>query len=248
MNQHCRQSLSVTMPAYNEENNIERMIERTVHAVKEIIDDYEIIVVNDGSMDRTAFIVQDLSKKYPQLRLVNHPTNRGYGAAVWTGFKSAQKDLIFLTDSDNQFVLEELAKLLPLLQRADLATGYRSPRKDPFHRVLFGKGWSLVVNLFLGYSVRDVDCAFKVFRRGAVDSIDIRSHGATFSAELLARMKRMGYRFAECPVTHLPRTQGAPTGAKLSVIIKAFIELVQLRWRLWREWTVYSQRVNVLEQ
>ncbi len=248
MKHYQKLSLSVTMPAYNEESNIERMIERTVKAMEDIIDDYEIIIVNDGSKDKTASIVKQMTGKHPQLRLVSHPTNLGYGAAVWTGFKNANKNFVFLTDADNQFVLEELKKLLPLLKTADLIAGYRAPRKDPFHRVLFGKGWSLIVTLLLGYTVRDVDCAFKVFRRDAIDKIDINSHGATFSAEFLARVKRLGYCFAECPVTHLPRTEGNPTGAKLSVITKAFIELIQLRWKLWLEWSVYSQRITVLEQ
>lgn len=236
-------SISVTMPAYNEEANIRPMVVEVVTVMdglvtEGLIEDYEVIVVNDGSRDNTAGVVQELSKESPRVRLVNHEVNKGYGAAVYTGFMNARNELVFLTDSDKQFNVSEVRLLLPLLAEADLVAGYRAPRRDPFKRRLFGAGWSVLVTLLFGYTVRDVDCAFKLFRREILDNINIESRGATFSAEFLVRAKRKGYRFREVPVTHLPRVAGSQTGARLYVIARAFRELVKFRWKLWWEGTV----------
>jgi glycosyltransferase involved in cell wall biosynthesis len=237
---HSNYSISVTLPAYNEEENIAPMVSDVVEVMAGLvkdgqIEDYEVIVVNDGSRDDTAQVVRDLSLRSPAVRLVDHEVNQGYGAAVYTGFTSARKDLIFLTDSDKQFEVSEIALLLPLLDEADLVAGYRAPRRDPFKRRLFGTGWTTLVTVLFGYTVRDVDCAFKLFRREIVDSIDIESRGATFSAEFLVRAKRKGYRFREAPVTHLPRVAGSQTGANVHVITRAFRELIRFRLKLWRE-------------
>jgi glycosyltransferase involved in cell wall biosynthesis len=233
-------SLSVTMPAYNEEENIRPMVLETVGVMDDLmaegqLEDYEVIVVNDGSRDNTASVVQDLSAEFPRVRLVDLGVNQGYGAAVYAGFVNARKALVFLTDSDKQFDVSEIRLLLPWLAEADLVAGYRAPRRDPFKRRLFGAGWSAVVTLLFGYTVRDVDCAFKLFRREIIETVDIQSRGATFSAEFLVRAKRKGYRIREVPVTHLPRMAGAQTGARMYVILRAFRELVKFRWKLWRE-------------
>ena len=230
-------SISVTMPAYNEEANIGEMIEDSIATISKVTDDYEVIAVNDGSKDGTARVIAERAAKYPQARLVNHEVNQGYGAAVYDGFAAATKDLIFFTDGDRQFVLEEIQKLLPLIERADMVVGYRAPRKDPWHRVLYGKGWSMLVTLLFGYTARDIDCAFKLFKREIITNIggQIESRGATFSAEWLVRTKRAGYEIAEVPVTHLPRVAGSQTGARLYVITRAFKELARFRWTLWRE-------------
>ena len=225
------------MPAYNEEANIGEMIEDSIATISKVTDDYEVIAVNDGSKDGTARVIAERAAKYPQARLVNHEVNQGYGAAVYDGFAAATKDLIFFTDGDRQFVLEEIQKLLPLIERADMVVGYRAPRKDPWHRVLYGKGWSMLVTLLFGYTARDIDCAFKLFKREIITNIggQIESRGATFSAEWLVRTKRAGYEIAEVPVTHLPRVAGSQTGARLDVITRAFKELARFRWTLWRE-------------
>ena len=233
-------SISVALPAYNEEENIRPMVLEVVEVFAGLVaggqvSDYEVIVVNDGSKDNTAQAVEALSSEISTVRLVNHEVNKGYGAAVYTGFVSARKDLVFLTDSDKQFDVSEIVKLLPLMDEADLVAGYRAPRRDPFKRRLFGMGWSALVTVLFGYTVRDVDCAFKLFRREIIESIDVESRGATFSAEFLVRAKRKGYRFKEVPVTHLPRVAGTQTGAKMYVILRAFRELIRFRWQLWQE-------------
>lgn len=230
-------SISVAMPAYNEEENIAGMIEDVVTVMEPRFDDYEIIVVDDGSRDRTAEVVREMITRYPQVRLVQHPVNQGYGAAVYTGLTSATKDLVFFTDSDRQFVLEEIDRLLPHLAHADLVIGYRAPRRDPFIRRLNGWGWTWLVNILFGYVSRDVDCAFKLMRREVVETVcpKVRSRGATFSAEFLVRAKRAGFRIREVPVSHRPRVAGSQTGARLDVILRAFRELIRFRWQLWQE-------------
>ena len=230
-------SISLVMPAYNEADNIEPMVAEAVPALESVTDDYEIIVVNDGSKDDTSGVTRRVMETNPHVCLVEHEVNQGFGAAVFTGFTSAEKDWIFYTDADRQFVLSELKNFVPLMDQADLIAGYRAPRRDPFLRVFYGKGWSALCTLVFGYTVRDVDCGFKLLRREIVEELapHIRSRGATFSIEWLARAKRAGYRFVELPVTHRPRVAGSQTGANINVIVRAFRELVQVRLQLWRE-------------
>jgi glycosyltransferase involved in cell wall biosynthesis len=176
-------------------------------------------------------------QEHPRVRLVEHPANQGFGAAVFSGFTSAEKDWIFYTDADRQFVLSELEKFVPFMDDADLIAGYRAPRRDPFMRVVYGKGWSMLCTLLFGYTVRDVDCGFKLLRGEIIQNLapQIASRGATFSIEWLVRAKRAGYRFAELPVTHRPRVAGSQTGANINVITRAFRELWRVRVQLWRE-------------
>ena len=229
-------SISLVMPAHNEAENIEPVVTEAVPALAAVSNDFEIIVVDDGSKDDTAGVTRRLMETEPHLRLVQHPVNKGFGAAVLTGLTSASKDWILYTDADRQFVLAELASFMPYTDKADLIAGYRAPRRDPFLRVLYGKGWSMLCTLFFGYTVRDVDCGFKLLRRTIIDQLadQIGSRGATFSIEWLVRAKRAGYRFVELPVTHRPRTAGSQSGARMSVITRAFRELFRLRLQLWR--------------
>jgi glycosyltransferase involved in cell wall biosynthesis len=224
----------VVLPAYNEEENVDPALMEAIEIVGPIANDYEVIIVDDGSRDGTAEKVRQLAERYPQVRLVQHQVNQGYGAALYSGFTNAGKELVFFTDSDRQFDLTEVKKLLPFIDEYDLVIGYRAPRRDPFMRKLNGWGWSALVTLLFGYTSRDIDCAFKLFRRELMDRINIESRGATFSAEFLVRAKRAGYRIREVPLAgHRPRVAGSPTGARLDVITRAFRELIRFRWRLW---------------
>ena len=228
--------ISVVLPAYNEEENVGPAVMEAIEIAGSIADDYEVIVVDDGSRDSTAEKVRQLAERYPQVRLVQHEVNQGYGAALYSGFTSARKELVFFTDSDRQFDLTEIKKFLPFMNEYDLVIGYRAPRRDPFMRKLNGWGWSALVTLLFGYTSRDIDCAFKLFRREIMDRINVESRGATFSAEFLVRTKRAGYRIHEVPLAgHRPRVAGSPTGARLGVITRAFRELIRFRWRLWVE-------------
>lgn len=228
-------SLTVALPAYNEAANIEAMVRDVYEKVAPLAGDLEVIVVNDGSADETGAILERMAAEDGRLRVVDHPVNLGYGAAVRDGIWAASKAYVFFTDSDRQFDLSELARLAARLDEADMVIGYRQARSDPWHRRLFGHGWSWLVNLLFGYVARDVDCAFKLFSRQVIDEVQVDSTGATFSAEFLARAKRVGFIIVEEPVSHYPRKAGSQTGARPDVILRAFRELVKLRWRLWFE-------------
>ena len=231
-------SITVAMPAYNEAENIEAMVEDVIQMMDPLTDDYEVIVVDDGSRDGTAQVVKSLEQRYPQVRLVQHEVNQGYGAAVFSGLTNASKELVFFTDSDRQFDLQEIHKLLDLIDQADLIVGYRAPRRDPFMRKLNGWGWSALVTLLFGYTARDIDCAFKLMHRTVIERLKdkVASRGATFSAEFLIRAKRDGFRIREVPLHgHRPRVAGSQTGARLDVITRAFKELFHLRLTLWRQ-------------
>jgi glycosyltransferase involved in cell wall biosynthesis len=236
-------SISLVLPAYNEADNIEPMVAEATPALQAVAADYEIIVVDDGSADETAAVTRKVMESDSHVRLVQHPVNQGFGAAVFSGFTSAEKDWIFYTDADRQFVLSELERFVPYMDQVDLIAGYRAPRRDPFMRVLYGKGWSMLCTLFFGYTVRDVDCGFKLFRREIIQELapSIESRGATFSIEWLVRAKRAGYRFVELPVSHRARVAGSQTGANVDVIVRAFRELVRVRLQLWREGKPTSQ-------
>ena len=230
-------SLSISFPAYNEEANIGKAVQDAIRVAARLADDFEVIVVDDGSADRTAEVVRELESQHPQVRLIEHEVNKGYGAAVFDGLVGGTKEWAFFTDGDLQFVLDELEKLWALCDQGDLIIGYRAPREDPFIRKLNGFGWTWLTNVLFGYVSRDVDCAFKLIRREALNAVapHVSSRGATFSAELLVRAKKMGYKLREVPVTHLPRQAGSQTGAKISVILRAFKEMALFRLKLWRE-------------
>ena len=226
-------SLTVSMPAYNEDLNIGPMIDMARTKVGPLVDELEIVVVDDGSKDNTAAVVEAISSQDARVRLIQHPVNMGYGAAVKDSIWAASKVLILTTDSDLQFDLAEVSRFLPRLLNADMVIGYRHSRSDPWHRRLFGNGWSWLVNLLFGYTARDVDCAFKLFKRQVIDTITVQSGGAMFSAEFLVRAKRAGFKIVEEPVSHFPRRAGSQTGARMHVILRAFKELFKLRWRMW---------------
>jgi glycosyltransferase involved in cell wall biosynthesis len=233
--QHAVRSLSVVIPAYNEEANVATAVERVSQVVQSLDMEYEIIVVNDGSRDRTGEIARELQTRIPHMKLVEHFPNRGYGGALKAGFAAAQYDWIAFTASDNQFDLAEISSLLARSTEADIVSGYRTNRQDPLIRKLNALGWNSVVRLLFGFLSRDIDCGFKLFRRELLDHIHVESNGAMIDTEFLAGARARGYKIADVPVTHLPRQAGHPTGANLKVILKAFRDLVRFRLRLWRE-------------
>lgn len=223
-------SVSIFFPAYNEAENIAEAVERTVRAVEDSprIQDYEIIVVNDGSSDATAEKAARLAELFPRVRVVNHESNKGYGAALKTGIASATKDYVFFTDADLQFDIVELEALLVHVPPYQFVVGYRAPRRDPLMRLLNAWGWNVLNRFFFGLKIRDIDCAFKLFRRELVQTMRLYSRGAMINAEILIRIQRKGIPIKQVPVSHLPRVAGSPTGAKPSVILRAFREMIGL--------------------
>jgi glycosyltransferase involved in cell wall biosynthesis len=226
-------SISAVLPAYNEAAIIERTVRHVASVLGGLVADFEVIVTNDGSRDATGEILADLQAHEPDLhlRVVTHERNRGYGAALASGFDAARKDLIFLTDGDKQFDVTELSGFIPAMDaQTDMVIGWRKKRADPLMRKLNALGWKTLVNGLFGYTARDVDCAFKLFRRRVWESLTVHARGATFSAEFMIKARRLGFRVKELPVGHFPRTAGSPTGARPDVIVRAFVELFHL-WR-----------------
>ena len=229
-------SLSIVIPAYNEEANIAQAVRRVSHTAQQLGTDYEIIVVNDGSRDRTGEMVRELAASIPCLKLVEHFPNRGYGGALKAGFAAASKELIAFIPADNQYDFNEIRQLVDqLTPDVVLVSGWRANDVDNFMRQINRWGWNLIIRILFGYLLRDIDCGFKVFRRRALDHIPIQSNGAMLDTEMLAQLRARGHKFAEVPVTHLPRTAGSPTGANLKVVVRAFRDLSRFRLRLWRE-------------
>ncbi|MDI3317084.1 MAG: glycosyltransferase family 2 protein [Bacillota bacterium] len=226
--------LSVVLPAYNEEANIGDTLEQVTGFLEGRGLEYELLVVDDGSRDRTGAVVTGIAKANPAIRLLRHTRNRGYGAALRTGFAAARGRWVFFMDSDGQFDIRDLEGFLARRERADVLVGYRARRRDPPLRRLNAAGWNMLVRLLLGVPVRDVDCAFKLYRADVLRRLTITSSGATVNAEMLAQVRRLGYRLLELPVRHFPRTAGRATGNDPRVILRAFRELARLALSLRR--------------
>ena len=225
------QRLSITLffPCYNEQANIGRVVKEALQLVETLKADHEVIIVDDGSSDDTGRLADELAANNEHVRVIHHPQNLGYGAALQSGFRAAVKELVFYTDGDGQFDINELPQLLPLAERYDVVSCYRLKRQDSFVRKFNAWCWTKLVCLMFNMNLRDIDCAFKLFRRRILDDIEMRSTGALIDAEILARLVRKGCAVVQRPVRHYPRVHGEQTGAKLSVILRAFRELFMLR-------------------
>ncbi len=230
-------ALSYFFPAHNEAENLEALVEEALAALPDLAERFEIIAVDDGSRDATGAIADRLAAEHPDVvRVVHHPTNLGYGAALRSGFRAARHELVGFTDGDRQFRVADLARLTARLAEPDapdVVAGYRIRRADPPIRTLYARLYKLANRVWFGLRVRDVDCACKLFRREALADVRVESGGAFFSAELLIKLRASGHSIAEVGVPHHPRTAGSPTGAKPSVIWRAVKDFWALRLRLW---------------
>ena len=228
-----RHGISVVMPAHNEEAVIEETLRRCLAALALMAADYEVILVDDGSVDLTGAIADAIAATDAHLKVVHNCPNRGYGGALKAGFEVASKDYTFFMDSDGQFDIMEISRLLRLVDRGfRAALGYRSPRRDPFMRLANAWGWKLLIGGLFGLRVRDIDCAFKLYDTSVLRAMEVVAEGATINAEMLIKLQRMGVRYAEVRVTHYPRRHGSASGASPKVILRAFRELLRLRGRL----------------
>jgi len=230
----ARPSVSAVMPAFNEEANLGRSVAALDAALDRIAPQHEIIVVDDGSRDGTAAVLRGLRAERPCLRVVSHPTNLGYGAALRSGFAAARHDWVFFMDADNQFDPAELQSLVQRADGAEMVVGYRRVRRDPWIRRLNALAFFGLARLLFGYLARDVNCAFKLIRADLLRGLPLQSTGAFINAELLARARRHGAQVVEVPVHHFPRPAGRQTGADPRVVLRAFGELLRLRAQLRR--------------
>ena len=220
--------ITVFFPCYNEQDNVARTVERTLEVLEKLNADFEVIIVDDGSTDNTGRIADEIAGRNNRVRVVHHHPNLGYGAALQSGFKAATKELVFYTDGDGQFDIREMPPLLPLMDKADIVSCYRLNRQDNLVRRINGWCWTKLVCLLFGMKVRDIDCAFKLYKREIFDHVELSSIGALINAEILARAVRRGYRLTERGVHHYPRTAGRQTGGNPRVILRAFKELIKL--------------------
>ncbi len=222
-------SLTIFFPCHNEEENVERVTRQAVDVGRRVSDDLEVIIVNDGSKDRTGEIADKLAAEIPEVRAAHNNPNRGYGGALQRGFAEATKDWIFYTDGDGQFDMEELPGLIPLLDQYDMVSCYRIDRKDPAIRKLNALAWTTLVNAMFRINLRDIDCAFKIYPKRFIDEIEILSTGALIDTEMLAKARNYGLTIGQVGVHHYPRTAGEQSGANVGVILRAFKELFKLR-------------------
>ena len=222
-------SISVFFPCYNEQENVGRTVEKALAVLDKLKADFEVIIIDDGSTDGTGQIADEITSRNNKVKVVHHRTNLGYGAALQSGFKAATKELVFYTDGDGQFDINEMPPLLPLIEHCDIVSCYRLNRQDSIIRKINGWCWTKLVCLLFNLKVRDIDCAFKLYRREIFDKIKLVSSGALIDAEILARAVRKGYCITQKGVHHYPRTVGVQTGANMKVILRAFKELFKLR-------------------
>jgi glycosyltransferase involved in cell wall biosynthesis len=217
--------ISVFLPCHNEEPNLVRVVDNFRAELDRFASNYEIIIVNDGSQDRTGEIADQLAASDRRVRVVHHPVNRGYGGAVISGLKAATLPYVLLCDGDGQFDAAELARMVPMVPDCDVVVGRRVQRADRLMRRLNGKAWTALVRLLFGIKVTDVDCGFKLFKREFTQDLDLSARGAMISTELMVKVAARGARICEVEVGHLPRLAGEQSGANLKVITRAFVEL-----------------------
>jgi len=222
--------LSIILPAYNEEKNIDKAIEEISKFVGEHNLPSEIIVVNDGSRDGTKEILNNCTKKYKNLIIVNHSENLGYGAALRSGFAKTKGDLIFFTDSDLQFNINGLSSFMEKTKDYDFVVGYRKKRQDPLFRRICAMIFKTLAFFFFSVKVRDVNCAFKLFKAEVIKNLPLSSSGALINLEIFALAKKKGYKFLELPVEHFSRQAGRQTGGNFKIMFKAIMGFFPL-WR-----------------
>jgi glycosyltransferase involved in cell wall biosynthesis len=224
-------SLSIILPVYNEEENIKKVIKEIddFFVSQDIFENYEIIIVDDGSKDRSSEILKEIRSHYSNIKAISHHKNLGYGRALISGVQSARYPLFFFMDADGQFNISEIDKLISHVEDYDIITGYRHNRKDSFYRVMLGKIYSWLVFLLFGLKLKDINCGFKLFKRETLNLENMyNSNGGVFYTKIFLKAK--GYKIKEVPVEHFPRLKGKQTGASPRVIFDAMIDLIKLKY------------------
>ena len=229
----ARPSISVFFPAYNDGGTIPSMVLTALMTLRTLTDDYEVIVVNDGSADYTADVLDELAGRYSELHVVHHEQNRGYGGALRTGFSTATKDLVFYTDGDAQYDPRELTLLYERWSdEVDFVNGYKISRSDPLHRVIIGRLYHWIVKLAFGLRLSDVDCDFRLMRRTIFDTVQLKSDSGVICVELMKKVQDAGFRMVEVPVHHYHRAYGKSQFFNFRRIWRTGVQLLGLWWEL----------------
>jgi glycosyltransferase involved in cell wall biosynthesis len=225
--------LSIFFPAYNDSGTIASLVITALRTARTLTPDHEVIVVNDGSKDGTCGILEELASIYPQVRIVHHETNRGYGGALRSGFASATRELIFYTDGDAQYDPAEMVALWRRFDASvDLVNGYKISRSDPLHRVVIGRIYHYTVKLLFGLTVRDVDCDFRMMRRSIFDTVHLEKNSGVICLEMMKKITDAGFRIAEVPVHHYHRAYGKSQFFNFKRLYRTAIDVMKLWYAL----------------
>ncbi len=224
--------LTLVLPAHNEVTNLPEVTQCALVVLPQLAESFEIVVVDDGSRDGTGDLLDQIAAEHPEIIAVHHPKNRGYGAALKSGFTAATGDHIMFMDSDLQFDIADLSFLAPFVSKYDIVAGYRIDRKDATYRIIFASIFKLAVRVLFRVKVRDIDCAFKVFRADMLKSMDLESPGALINTEILAKSARSGASLVEVGVHHFPRQRGESSGGSPKVVFRAMRETILLFLRM----------------
>lgn len=226
-------SISVFFPAYNDGGTIASMVLSAILTLRDLTDDYEVIVVDDGSQDYTPEILDELARVYPCVRIIHHAQNMGYGGALRTGFASATKELVFYTDGDAQYDAHELKLLYnALVNGVDLVNGYKISRSDPWYRVVIGRIYHWTAKLAFGLKLRDVDCDFRLMRRSIFEKVQLESNSGVICVEMMKKIQSAGFVIAEVPVHHFHRAYGRSQFFNFPRIFRVGCDLIRLWTRL----------------
>ncbi len=221
--------LSVFFPAYNDSGTIASLVITALQTARRLTPDFEVIVVNDGSADATARIVDELARTYPEVRVVHHPRNRGYGGALRSGFEAATRELVFYTDGDAQYDPAEMTRLWEAFdERVDLVNGYKISRSDPLHRIVIGRIYHHTVKWLFGLKVRDVDCDFRLLRRSIFERVSLEKNSGVICLEMMKKIQDAGFRIAEVPVHHYHRAHGKSQFFNFGRLLKTAVDVGRL--------------------
>ncbi len=225
--------LSVFFPAYNDGGTIASLVIEALRTASTLTPDFEVIIVNDGSRDRTKEIADELARTYPQVRVVHHEQNRGYGGALRSGFASATREFVFYTDGDAQYDPAEMALLWTTMRPGvDLVNGYKISRSDPLHRVIIGRVYHHTVTRLFGLKVRDVDCDFRLMRKAIFNTVRLEKSSGVICLEMMKKIQDAGFAIAEVPVHHYHRTHGKSQFFNFRRIVRTGIDVMKLWFRL----------------
>jgi glycosyltransferase involved in cell wall biosynthesis len=226
-------SITAFFPAFNDAATIPSMVISALRTLQTVTEDYEVVVVNDGSQDHTGEMLEELRRLYPQVRIVTHLQNRGYGAALRSGFGAAQKEWIFYTDGDAQYDPRELVDLVAAVTpETDVVNGYKIERSDPLHRIIIGRLYHHIVRILFGFRLRDVDCDYRLMKRIIFDNVELRSTSGTICLEMVKKLQDFGYRFVEVPVHHYHRAHGKSQFFNFPRLHRTLVQLISLWWKV----------------